>query len=300
MNTSDLNLFIRIVETGSITESAKQLGITTAAASLGLRRLERQLDVPLFIRTTRQLRITTQGEKFLFHCRQALASLESGRMAAYQDQGDISGELRFSVSSDLGRNVVLPWLDEMMEMHPALSIDLTVSDSLSDFFLDQVDVALRYGKPEDSTMVAFHIASINRVTCASPDYISRFGEVSHPDDLRQHNCLLYRLDGRLFNNWEYMNASGCYRLKVAGSRVSNDTDIVRRWAIAGKGIAYRSQIDISSDLSDGKLVELLPDFQSPPAELYLVCPSRQQVTPVVIAFREMLREKCAQMIEGSE
>ena len=296
MNTSDLNLFIRIVETGSITESAKQLGITTPAASSALKRLEKQLDMQLLIRTTRQLRITPQGEKFLFHCRQALESLEQGVISAHEMQGNIRGELRFSVSSDLGRNIVFPWVDEMMDKHPALSIDLNVSDSLSDFFLDQVDVALRYGKPEDSTMVSFHIATINRITCASPSYLLQYGKPSHPEGLRQHNCLLYRLDGRLFNNWEYTNNAASYRIKVSSNRISNDTDIVRRWAIAGKGIAYRSQIDISTDLRSGKLVQLLSGFQSPPVELYLLCPSRKQVTPAVIAFREMLREKCAQMV----
>ncbi|MGY8873123.1 MAG: LysR family transcriptional regulator [Pseudomonadales bacterium] len=298
MNTSDLSLFIRIVETGSITESAKQLGITTPAASSALKRLEKQLDVQLFIRTTRQLRITTQGEKFLFHCRQALDSLEQGVTSAHEMQGKVRGELRFSVSSDLGRNIVFPWVDEMMDKHPALSIDLNVSDTLSNFFLDQVDIALRYGKPEDSTMVAFHIATINRITCASPAYISQYGEPSNPEELRQHNCLLYRLDGRLFNHWEYTNNSASHRIKVSSNRVSNDTDIVRRWAIAGKGIAYRSQIDISSDLRNGKLVQLFSGFQSPPVELYLLCPSRKQVTPAVIAFREMLREKCAQIGES--
>ncbi|MEH6823788.1 MAG: substrate binding domain-containing protein, partial [Motiliproteus sp.] len=206
------------------------------------------------------------------------------------------GELRLSVSSDLGRNLVLPWMDELMDKHPSLSINLNAGDSLANFYMDEVDVALRYGKPEESTMVAFHIATIDRISCASPDYIFKYGEPSHPDDLREHNCLLHRLDGRLFNNWEFMDKLGSYRIKVSSNRVSNDTDIVRRWAVAGKGIAYRSQIDISSDLRSGKLVQILPGFQSPSAQLYLLCPSRKQVTPAVIAFREMLREKCAQMI----
>ncbi|GGK68180.1 LysR family transcriptional regulator [Amphritea balenae] len=296
MNTSDLSLFIRIAETGSISESAKQLSITAAAASLALKRLEKELDVQLFIRTTRQLRITTEGEQFLFHCRQALESIEQGRLSAHQVQGKVGGELKFSVSSDLGRNIVLPWIDEIMDQHPSLSIDLNVGDSLSNFFLDQVDVALRYGKPEDSTMVAFHIATINRITCASPGYIAEFGEPSHPEDLRKHSCLLYRLDSRLFDNWEYMDSSASYKIKVASNRISNDTDIVRRWAVAGKGIAHRSLIDIAADLRSGKLVQVLSDFQSPPVQLYLLCPGRKQVTPAVILFREMLREKCSELI----
>jgi DNA-binding transcriptional LysR family regulator len=291
MNTSDINLFIRIVETGSITEVAKQQGLTTAAVSSALKRLEKQLDLQLLIRTTRQLRITPQGEQFLFHSRQALRTLEQGRISAHQLQGRISGKLRLSISSDLGRNSALPWIDELLDLHPSLSIDLSVGDSLSDFYLDQVDVALRYGKPQDSTMVSFHIATLKRVTCASPSYLSTFGEPLHPDDLRQHNCLLHRRSGRLFNHWEYMDNAKACNIKVEGNRVSNDTDIVRRWAISGKGIAYRSQIDVMSDLRDGSLVEVLPLYQSPPVELHLICPSSKQVSPAVIELRELLRKK---------
>ena len=296
MNTSDLNLFIRIVETGSITETANQLSITPAAVSSALKRLEKQLDVQLLIRTTRQLRITPQGEQFLFHCRQALASLEQGRIAAHQTQGKVSGKLRLSVPSDLGRNTLLLWIEELLNEHPLLSIDLTVGDSISDFFIDQVDMALRFGKLEDSSMVSFHIATMNRITCASPGYISKHGEPVHPKCLKEHNCLLHRRAGRLFNNWEYSDHLGSYKVKVDSNRVSNDTDIVRRWAVSGKGIAYRSQIDVYSELRSGQLVQLLPDFESPSVELNLICPSREQVSPAVIAFRELLREKASQIV----
>ncbi|CAK2734013.1 LysR family transcriptional regulator [Vibrio crassostreae] len=295
MNTSDLNLFIRIVETGSITETANQLSLTPPAVSSALKRLEKQLDVQLLIRTTRQLRITPQGEQFLFHCRQALASLEQGRIAAHQTSGKVSGNLRLSVSSDLGRNTIIHWIEELLDEHPLLSIDLTVGDSISDFFLDQVDMVLRYGKPEDSSMVSFHIATMNRITCASPEYISKHGKPSHPSDLKAHNCLLHRRVGRLFNSWEYADHTGSYKVKVDSNRVSNDTDIVRRWAVSGKGIAYRSQIDIHSDLESGQLIQILSEFESPSVELNLICPSREQVSPAVIAFRELLRKKVAQI-----
>ncbi|MFA0442339.1 LysR family transcriptional regulator [Vibrio sp. 10N.286.49.C2] len=296
MNTSDLNLFIRIVETGSITEAANQLDVTPAAVSTALKRLEKNLDVQLLIRTTRQLRITPQGEQFLFHCRQALASLEQGRIAAHQTQGKVSGRLRLSVSSDLGRNTLLLWIEELLDEHPLLAIDLTVGDSISDFFLDHVDIALRYGKPEDSSMVSFHIATMNRVTCASPAYIAKHGEPLVPSHLKGHNCLLHRRDGRLFHHWEYADDAGSYKVKVASNRVSNDTDIVRRWAVCGKGIAYRSQIDVQSDLNNGQLIALLPGFRSPPVELNLICPNREQVSPAVIAFRELLRKKVAHIV----
>lgn len=291
MNLSDLQLFIRIVETGSLTETANQLNITTAGVSSALKRLEKNLEVQLFIRSTRQLRITPQGEQFLFHCRQALNSLEQGRLSAHQTQGNVTGKLRLSVSSDLGRNTLLPWIDELLEEHPLLSIDLTVGDSVSDFFLEQVDIALRYGKPEDSSMVSFKIATVKRITCAAPDYILEHGEPITPEQLTTHNCLLYRRAGRFFDQWHYSNLTNTYKIKVESNRVSNDTDIVKRWAVAGKGIAYRSYIDIYSELKNGQLVQLLPNYESPTVELHLICPSREQITPAVIALRELLRSK---------
>lgn len=296
MNTSDLNLFLRIAETGSITEAARQQGTSSAAASTALKRLEQQLDVQLFIRSTRSLRITSAGEKFLFHCRQAMELLEQGIASAHVTQGKVSGELRLSVSSDLGRNIVLPWLDELMDLHPALSVRLTVGDSLSDFFADDVDLALRYGKPADSSLVAFHIATINRITCASPDYISRFGEPYHPDELVDHNCLLYKLDERLFSTWEFLRENETFRVRVRGNRITDDTDIIRRWAVAGRGIVYRSQIDIEAELNRGALIPLLTEYRSPPAQLFLLCPGRKQVSPAVIELREMLRNKCAALL----
>ncbi|MFK3865630.1 substrate binding domain-containing protein [Pseudoalteromonas rhizosphaerae] len=201
-----------------------------------------------------------------------------------------------SVSSDLGRNTLLHWVEELLDEHPLLSIDLTVGDSISDFFLDQVDMALRYGKLEDSSMVSFHIATMSRITCASPSYISKHGELTHPNSLKEHNCLLHRRAGHLLNSWEYAGHSGSYKVKVDSNRVSNDTDIVRKWAVSGKGIAYRSQIDVHSELRSGQLVRLLPGFESPPVELNLICPSREQVSPAVIAFRELLRKKVAQIV----
>jgi len=299
MNISDLHLFIRIVETSSITEAAKQLSVTPPAVSSALRRLEKQLDVQLFIRTTRRIRITPQGEQFLFHCRAALESLAQGQIAAHQMQGKISGKLRLSISSDLGRNIVLPWIDELTEQHPTLSIDLDIGDSLSDFFLDNVDIALRYGKPEDSTMVSFLIATMDRITCASADYLSKWGEPLHPEALRKHNCLLHKKNDYLFNHWEYFNQSGNHKIKVDSNHVSNDTDIVRRWATRGKGIAYRAKIDVLSDLRSGKLVQILSDYQSPPVELHLICPSRKQVNPTVLALRELLRDNCRKMLAAT-
>ena len=298
MNTADLVLFIRTADSGNITAAASQLGITPAAASAALKRLEKQLEVQLFIRSTRQLRITAEGERFLLYCRQALDALDEGKASLTAMRGKIAGEVRLSVSSDLGRNIVLPWLDEAMDTHPGLSLNLSVGDSLSDFYLDRVDLALRYGEPEDSSMVAFHIASVERIAFASPDYLHRAGTPQHPDELRQHNCLLYRIGNRAYDSWTFADAEGQYKVQVQGNRESNDADIVRRWAVAGKGIAYKSSLDISADLRSGAVVRLLPDYPCKPLNAWLICPSRKQVTPATLMLRDMLRQKCAEALAG--
>ncbi|WP_286238778.1 LysR family transcriptional regulator [Neptuniibacter halophilus] len=297
MNTSDLTLFVRTADTGSITAAAGQLAITPAAASAALKRLEKQLETQLFIRSTRQLRITAEGERFLLYCRQALTSLEEGQLSLNAMRGEIAGELRLAVSSDLGRNIVLPWLDEVLEQHPALSLHLSMGDTLSDFYMDRVDVALRYGEPEDSSMVAFHIATAERVVFASPEYLQRYGEPTTPDELQQHNCLLYQLGQRTYDTWNFSRGGERYKVQVSGNRESNDADVVRRWAVAGKGIGYKSSLDVSADLLSGRVRRLLKDYESAPLNTWLICPSRKQVTPAILMLRDHLRQRCAEVLK---
>lgn len=292
MNIQDLTLFVRTAQTCNITAAALQLDMSPAAASAALKRLEKQLGVQLFIRSTRKLRITAEGERYLLHCTEALAALEKGKASLNEMQGKIAGEIRLSTSSDLGRNIVLPWLDEMMDSYPELSIQLNVGDSLADFFHDKVDMALRYGEPEDSSLVAFLIAKIDRVVCASPQYLAQYGEPQHPNELSQHNCLLYRFGERVYDTWPFSDHAGKYNVKVSGNRLSNDADVVHRWVVAGKGITMKSRLDMAADLRAGYVVELLHNFSSPAISLWLICPNRTQVTPAMLMLRDLLRSKC--------
>ena len=300
MNIQDLTLFVRTAQTCNITASALQLDMTPAAASAALKRLEKQLGVQLFIRSTRKLRITAEGERYLVHCTEALAALEKGKASLNETQGKIAGEIRLSSSSDLGRNIVLPWLDEVMDSYPELSIQFNVGDNLADFYHDKIDMALRYGEPEDSSLVAFLIAKIDRVICASPTYLAEHGEPNHPNELSQHNCLLYRFGDRVYDTWPFIDStekqsgknSGKYTVKVSGNRLSNDADVVHRWVVAGKGITMKSRLDMAADLRSGQVVEILSDFNSPAINLWLICPNRTQVTPAMLMLRDLLRSKC--------
>jgi DNA-binding transcriptional LysR family regulator len=302
MNITDLSLFIHTADTGSITRAAEQLQITSATASAGLKRLEKQLGVLLFIRSTRQLRITAEGERFLVYCRKALANLEAGKAAIHSLEGKVAGELRISVPSDLGRNQLLGWFDEIMETHPDLSINLFLGDSITDFYQERVDLAIRYGNRDD-TSVAFHLATIDRVLCASPNYLKQNGTPKTLDDLNSHNCLLFQLSSRLFDLWEFANEDGTSseraRIRVLSNRCSNDGDVVHKWAIAGKGIAYKSRLDVIEDIRAGNLIRVLPNYASPPIDLNLMSATRAQVTPGVLVVRDFLREKFKQRLDSA-
>ena len=297
MKIEDLDLFIRIADSESITEAAAQLEITSATASAALKRLEAQLDAQLFVRSTRQLRITSEGERFLQYSRSALDTIEKGISAINSFKGEIGGTVRISISSDLGRNIVTPWLDEIMHLHPNLALNIHIQDSLSDFYMDRVDVALRYGEPQDSTMVAFKIAEVDTIVCASPNYLKNFGSPKQPNDLLEHNCLFYQLDGKLHDSWKFQKEKNKFKVKVSGNRACNDGELVKRWAVAGKGIALKSRLDISQELKTNRLIQVLADYRTPSISLWLICPSKKQVTPAVLLLRELFRDKCIQLLE---
>jgi DNA-binding transcriptional LysR family regulator len=303
MNTSDLALFVEIADIGSITTAAKQLDISPSAASAALKRLEKHLNIELFIRSTRKLRITLEGERFLVHCRKVLSSLDDAKASINSSQDEIAGRIHLSVSSDLGRNLVLPWLDDVMDEKPKLSFQLSLDDSVSDFYMDKVDVALRYGQLDDSSMVAFHLATTEYVICASPEYINQYTPPQKPEDLVNHNCLLYRLGNQTYDIWEFTKKQNLglintpQKIKVHSNRICNDGDVVRRWALAGKGLALKSRFNIINDLKIGNLIELMPDYQAKSISLWLICPSKKQVTPAVLFLRELLREKCKELLK---
>ncbi|WP_286262146.1 LysR family transcriptional regulator [Thalassotalea atypica] len=296
MLLEDLNVVINVAKFRSITAAAESLDMRTATASAALKRAERALGVELFVRTTRQLRLSAAGERYLPKCEQALQMLESAKQNVKDDLDVIDGELRISVPSDLGRNLILPWLDEFMQVHTGISIKLHISDSNIDFYRDPIDLALRYGSPNDSNLYGFKICNVPRVLCATPEYLEQYGIPSHPNELINHNALLYQLHDIIHDVWAFSQQNELIKVKVQGNRASNDAELVRRWCVNGKGIAAKSLLDMSQDLLNENLVTLLDEFSPKPTELWLVCPTKQTITPAVRLLREHLKEKCEDVL----
>ena len=290
----DLEIFVRTVDTGSLSATARSLDLTPAAASAALKRLEEELGAPLFVRSTRSLRLTREGEVFLSHCKPALAALRDGQLELASGRQQVSGMLQLAASSDFGRNILLPWLDEFEQLHPGIQYRLHVADRVNNVYSDLVDAAFRQGEPPDSSMLALPLDLKNRrVLCASPAYIKKHGAPLSPQDLTGHTCLSYMLGEEVYDKWKFSRGAEEVTVRVGGGNIANDGDIVRRWAIAGRGIAYKSAMDVAGDLASGQLVRLLEDWQGQPSHLYMVLPGRRQLTPGLRLLREFISVRCA-------
>ncbi|MDX2477742.1 MAG: substrate binding domain-containing protein, partial [Gammaproteobacteria bacterium] len=230
-------------------------------------------------------------ERYIPQCKQALLMLNQARLNMQDDLDNVDGELRISLSSDLGRNLVTPWLDEFMDTYPDVSVRANISDSNIDFYRDSVDMALRYGSPDNANLYGFKICNIPGLLCATQSYLDKYGTPEHPHDLSSHNGLFYQLYDIINDVWEFSRDATDYKIKMSGNRASNDGDLVRRWCVAGKGLAVKSCLDMSSDVLSGKVVNVMPEFKPRSTELWIICPSRQSITPAVRLLRDTFKEK---------
>jgi DNA-binding transcriptional LysR family regulator len=297
LRLDDLQLFVRTAEAGSLSAAARLLDVSPAVASAALKRLEQQLQVRLLVRSTRSLRLTPEGEQYLVHARAALQSLEEGRQQLAGSQEGIRGVLQLSAPSDFGRNTLLQWLDVFQEAHPQLHLRLLLADRMADLFREPVDIALRYGAPEDSSLVALPVAADNRrVLCAAPAYLARHGTPRTVEEVAAHNCLLYMLHGRVHERWRFSQGKRELLVTATGNRVSDDADVTRRWAVAGQGLVYKSWLDVAEDVRAGRLQVLLPGWLGEPTPLYLVCAHRAQLSKAVHLLREFLQNRCQTLL----
>lgn len=286
----DLDIFVRTVDSGSLSATARALDITPAAASAALKRLEAELGVQLLVRSTRSLRLTPQGESFLAQCRPALETLQQAGRQLAEGDASLRGVLKLAAPSDWGRHVLLPWLDDFQQQHPGVDLRLQLSDRMANIYSDPVDAALRYGAPPDSGLIALPLAPWNRrVLCASPAYLAHHGAPAAPQELAGRDCLCFQLGDEVHDRWRFRSAAGSeVTVRVRPRNASNDGDLVRRWALLGRGIAYKSGLDVAADLVAGRLVALCPPWETEATPLFLVVPGRRQLTPLLRALRDFL------------
>jgi len=291
-NLFELQVFIEAVNGGSLTAASKVLLMTPAAASASLKKLESRLGVRLVERSTRALRLTPEGQGFMGYAQRALELLQEGEAQLGEDLSRLRGSIRLTTSSDLGRHVLLPLIDEFLELHPGVELLLTASDAPQDLLRDQMDLALRYGELHDSSLVARRLLDLRRVLVAAPAYLERRGMPQTPQELTQHDCLTLKIRDRRESSWRlWANDapdSQALQIPVSGRRSADDAEIAHRWALAGYGVILKSELDVRDSLARGALVRVLPGYVGDSTPLNALMPSKRFLPMRVRALVEHL------------
>ncbi|WP_213716393.1 LysR family transcriptional regulator [Cedecea lapagei] len=293
LRLEDLALFVRAAALNSFSDTAREAGLQPAQVSTAIKRLEQNLNIRLFARSTRSLRLTPEGEAWLPYAQQVLQTLDAGYEQIQPPSDEVRGTLQIAVPSDLGRNLLLDVFQQFRSTYPALSLKLLFSDRITDVFKDPVDVAFRYGNNDDASYIALPVAPENRrVLVASPAYLARHGEPQTLADLAQHNALTFVLRGRVHNSWSFSLRGKTQQVAVKGSMMSDDAEVIHRLAVKGEGITYKSWLDVSDDVQAGRLKLLLPQYEGDSIPLNLICPHRKQLSTTVRLLHEAVKARC--------
>lgn len=277
MLLSNIALFQTIIEKGTLTGAARELGLSPTTVSERLAALEAHYGVVLLNRTTRSISLTEEGRTLMEGAKHVLEGVEDLETRIRQGAHTLSGLIRISAPSDLGRTIVTDEINRFLAHHPSISIELMLSDGYIDIVGQGYDIAVRFGEVTDSSLRIRSLGSRRRLVCAAPDYIRRHGAPQTPADLKDHNCLVMRFGINLDNVWRFGPDTVKQIVTVRGDRVANDSALVRQWALDGYGVTNRSELDIGSDIRAGRLVELLAEYAAPATPIQMLFPpSRAQ------------------------
>jgi len=286
-NLGDLEVFVRVIAAGSMSTAARDLGLSPAVVSKRIKRLEDKLGTRLLQRTTRQISLTEAGQGFHERVLTVLGGLEEAEAFASGRSSAGNGTLKISASTSFGRMHVAPHLKPFMEAHPDLAIHLVLSDEFTDIVGGGFDLAIRIAELNDSSLVARRLAPVRRVLCAAPSYLAAHGTPETLDDLKKHRCL----PAHNHDSWRLEGRTGPVTLRPEGMLITNSSEVLREAVIAGLGIALRSTWDVGAELKTGKLVQVLPQYESSRnVALSAVYPSRQFLPAKVRLFIDYLAE----------
>jgi DNA-binding transcriptional LysR family regulator len=285
----DLRSFVEVVDSGGFNRAAKRMGVSKSIVSRRIARMEADLGTRLISRTTRGISPTEPGLEFKLRADRILAELDEAREAVAQQAGEVAGRLRLSAPLVFGVRHLAPVLGELARKHPRLELDVSYSDRLVDLIGERFDAAVRIGTLRDSSLVARRIAPVRAVVVASPDYVSRRSAPKTPEDLLDHECLIYT--GRLSADWEYRVGKRLVAVRPSGRLRTDNGEAMVAWAIAGLGIAEAPSFLVSDALEAGALVPLLQDYPGPETAIHVVRPPGSHVPGKVRVLIDTLVER---------
>lgn len=282
----EMQAFAAVADAGSFVRAAEALQVSKTAVSRLIGDLEARLGVRLLHRTTRRLSLTAEGELFHARCKALTADVEEAEAEVTARAGEAVGQLRLNVPVSFGLMHLAPLWPAFLQQHPKVTLDVTLADRIIDLVDEGYDLAVRIAQLPASSLVSRKIASTRLVLCASPDYLRRHGEPSHPADIARHTVFTYTLLAT-GDTWNFEGPDGPVEVRVTPRLRSNNGDTCCAAALQHQGIVLQPSFMVSHHLRAGALVEVLPQYRSLELGVYAVYASRRHVTPkvrVVIDF----------------
>ncbi len=284
-----MTTFVKVVEGGSLSAAARVLGVSLASVSRQVDGLEEHLRTRLLVRTTRRLALTEAGRSYHEEAKRILASIEDAEAALTSKYAVPAGRLTISAPVTLGRFYLAPALPEFLTRYPEVDIDLLLLDRVVNMVEEGIDIAIRVGELEDSSLVARKIGESSRIVCAAPDYLERRGSPRTPGDLGQHDCIIFTLvDGAQV--WRFRAPNGELAIPIAGRLRTNSLDASITAAVGGAGLALCPFPLVREHLAAGRLVPLLESFEIAAAPVYALFPHARLMSARVRAFMDYVDE----------
>ncbi len=283
-------VFTKVVETGGFSAAARELNMSKSAVSKHIAKLEDRLGVRLLNRTTRKLSPTEVGTTFYERALRIVQDVEETEQAASALHTEPRGTLRLNVPMSFGYLHVAPALAEFTDRYPDIRIDMDLNDRVVNLLDEGYDIAIRIARLPDSTLTARKLAPFRLAICASPQYWKKNGIPTCPEDLRDHNCLIYSY---LLNEniWPFQGPDGEIAVKVSGNLRANNGDALRAAALEGAGVFLGPTFIVNDDFRTNRLQPILTDFMKTDLAIYAVYPHNRYLSAKVRAFVDFLAER---------
>lgn len=289
-----LKIFKAVVESGSFTAAGQRLGVSTARVSKAIERLEAELATTLFIRSTRHMQITESGERCYRHALALLGQWKELKDELVETHASPRGKLRISVPMSWGLCKFAPLLAEFMEAYPEITLDVQMTDQHVNVLEGEYDLVLRLTyQLADSALLCQRITGYRFVACAAPAYLARHGEPLHPQDLRQHACLLYNLQGTP-KKWQFLEGARPVDVYIEPRLQSNNSKLFHAALVAGQGITLIPEFVVTDDLKTGRLVPVLASFGTPILTLYSLRPRDHMASHRLKLLHDFLYQQLAE------
>ncbi|MFN3453812.1 MAG: LysR substrate-binding domain-containing protein [Pseudobdellovibrio sp.] len=280
--------FVQVAESGSFSKAAKDLSVSKSHISKNISNLEKELGTSLFLRSTRKVRLTSLGEKYLTTCKQSLTNIQSAKEEILNLSETPHGSLRISVAGIFGEEYVAPVIVEIAKKYPHLKIELSFNSQYVDLIEEKFDVAVRVGELKDSSLIAQKIASRLEYIVCSKSYLNNAPPLKDITDLKNHNCIGEKL------NWSFRKKGKYQQITLSGNLRSNNPRVILKAAVAGLGIAKLAGSYVSDDLKKGRLISVLESYQDGKKDIWIVTPSSKSKNINVKIFIQELKKYITQ------